>query len=392
MIDAPALPFDHLTSIYGESALTARPCLFSAVQVPLRESDRARMAAVAVAVERVLVNPLYQAAVLGAPLPTGEAPRAAGVCMGFDFHLTADGPKLIEINTNAGGLALVADLMNAWGMAGDTVFDEAVAMFRTELAIEQGEGRAPRRIAIVDAQPETQFLAPEFHRFKTVLEQHGIAAVVADPAELVWDEASATLRHQGEAVDLVYNRLTDFALTEPAHAALRAAWLARGAVITPHPLAHRLIADKRNLELLADPEFRRTLGLSADDEAALAGALLPIRRVRAEDAELLWTTRKQWFFKPAAGYGSKAVYRGDKMTKRVFEEVLAASGQYVAQAFAPPAEYHVPGPEGVAVTLKYDVRNYTYRGRVLAIAARLYQGQTTNFRTPGGGFAPMLPG
>ncbi len=40
--------------------------------------------------------------------------------------------------------------------------------------------------------------------------------------------------------------------------------------------------------------------------------------------------------------------------------------------------------------LKVDLRNYVYRGRVQLIAARLYQGQTTNFRTPGGGFAPVL--
>ena len=41
-------------------------------------------------------------------------------------------------------------------------------------------------------------------------------------------------------------------------------------------------------------------------------------------------------------------------------------------------------------TRKLDVRLYTYGGQVLLSAARLYQGQTTNFRTPGGGFAPLL--
>jgi hypothetical protein len=40
--------------------------------------------------------------------------------------------------------------------------------------------------------------------------------------------------------------------------------------------------------------------------------------------------------------------------------------------------------------LKVDVRLYTYRGELLLAAARLYRGQTTNFRTPGGGFAPVL--
>jgi hypothetical protein len=39
---------------------------------------------------------------------------------------------------------------------------------------------------------------------------------------------------------------------------------------------------------------------------------------------------------------------------------------------------------------KMDVRLYTYDSRVLLVAARLYQGQTTNFRTPGGGFAPVF--
>jgi len=376
----------RLGAIYGAAELDVRPCLFSAVTIPLDDADRQRMAALAAAVERVAANPVYQSAILGASLPTGGLGRAAGVCMGFDFHLTADGPKLIEINTNAGGLALVADLMSAWGLAGEAVLTAAVDMFRAEWALERGAAAGPlRRIAIVDEQPEAQYLAPEFHRFRTLFEQHGIAAVIADPSELVWD--GSCLRHQGNVVDLVYNRLTDFALAAPAQAALLAAWQARATVVSPHPLAHRLLADKRNLERLADAEFRATLGLSDADERVFADALLPIRRVRAEDAELLWSTRKQWFFKPAAGYGSKAVYRGDKMTRRVFDEVLA--GDYVAQAFAPPAEFPVPIAGGEPVVLKYDVRNYTYRGKVLAVAARLYQGQTTNFRTPGGGFAPM---
>ncbi len=40
--------------------------------------------------------------------------------------------------------------------------------------------------------------------------------------------------------------------------------------------------------------------------------------------------------------------------------------------------------------MKVDVRNYAYDATVQLQAARLYQGQTTNFRTPGGGFAPVF--
>ena len=40
--------------------------------------------------------------------------------------------------------------------------------------------------------------------------------------------------------------------------------------------------------------------------------------------------------------------------------------------------------------LKFDIRAFVYDGCVQLLAARLYAGQTTNFRTPGGGFAPVF--
>ncbi|WP_348946340.1 hypothetical protein ABHF33_07330 [Chitinibacter sp. FCG-7] len=100
-----------------------------------------------------------------------------------------------------------------------------------------------------------------------------------------------------------------------------------------------------------------------------------------------WSQRRQLFFKPANGYGSKATYRGDKLTKRVWDDILNAD--YVAQTLAPPSE-RVVAVDGIQTCdLKLDVRAYVYRGEVQLFAARLYQGQTTNFRTQGGGFAPV---
>jgi hypothetical protein len=40
-----------------------------------------------------------------------------------------------------------------------------------------------------------------------------------------------------QTVDLIYNRLTDFCLEDPAHAALRAAYENGVVVLTPHPRA-----------------------------------------------------------------------------------------------------------------------------------------------------------
>jgi hypothetical protein len=378
----------HLERVFGAAALAERPALFSGVAVTASRADLDAMARFVAAMERVAALPVYRAAV-GADARSYPASAAAtaGVCMGHDFHLTDRGPKLIEINTNAGGLLLVAELLSAWGLDGTGCLDAGFAMFAEEWGAASPLLAVPRplkRIAIVDEAPAGQYLYPEFERFAALIAQHGMSAVIADPGDLVWDADRCRLACGGEPIDLVYNRLTDFTLAAPAQAALHAAWMAGAVVVTPHPQAHRLFADKRNLVLLADPAFRAGLGLPADDDAALAACLLPIVEVKAADADTLWARRKQLFFKPAAGFGSRAAYRGDKMTKRVFDEVLA--GGYVAQEFAPPSEV----PVGEA-SLKLDVRNYAFRGRVLAVAARLYQGQTTNFRTPGGGFAPVVP-
>ena len=72
------------------------------------------------------------------------------------------------------------------------------------------------------------------------------------------------------------------------------------------------------------------------------------------------------------------------MTRRVFEEI--SRGGYIAQSLVPPSERRLL-VDGVEQNLKLDLRNYVYRGEVQLVTARLYQGQTTNFRTPGGGFA-----
>jgi hypothetical protein len=61
----------------------------------------------------------------------------------------------------------------------------------------------------------------------------------------------------------------------------------------------------------------------------------------------------------------------------------------VAQAIVPPSERRL-SPGGVAQDMKLDLRNYVYRDQVQLVAARLYQGQTTNFRTPGGGFGAVF--
>jgi hypothetical protein len=266
----------------------------------------------------------------------------------------------------------------------DAFEDEVLRMFRSEWRLARAE-RPLERIAIVDDEPAAQYLHPEFLLFRELFERAGLAAVVVDPREL--RHADGRLWHGTTPIDLVYNRLTDFTLAGEASAALRAAYVANDVVVTPHPRAHALHADKRNLVLLCDAARLGALGVGDDDARVLAAGIPRTVLVDPAAGDDWWRDRKRWFFKPVDGYGGKAAYRGDKLTRGTWQRILERP--YVAQAIVPPSERTIE-VGGVEQQLKLDLRNYVYDGRVQLVAARLYQGQTTNFRTAGGGFAPVF--
>jgi hypothetical protein len=370
--------------------------LFADSPVFIPETCVRRQARIVAAVEKVIALPAYQNRVLAyAPDIAKYVPKAQGVFFGYDFHVSAGGPRLIEINSNAGGALLNAPLIRAQQVCdtatatlhagGEETPEQAFwAMFLEEWRLERGD--APlRTIAIVDAEPASQFLYPEFLLCRNLFRRNGVEAVICDPGELV--HQNGKLLYGDRRIDLVYNRLTDFGLQEPAQRQLRAAYLAGAVVVTPHPRAHALYADKRNLALMTEAAALTEMGVDAVTQAVLLEGIAHTEAVRKEDADRLWAERKRLFFKPAAGYGSKAAYRGDKLTRRVFEEIL--HGDYVVQALVLPSRRRL-NLDGAAVELKLDLRAYVYRGRVQMLATRLYQGQTTNFRTPGGGFAPVV--
>ena len=389
--DLGRLPSDFLPP----ERLLAQERLFSNTAVFVAEPHLQRMAEVIETIERIVHMPAWEERVLAyAPPIARHATRAAGAFMGYDFHLGAAGPQLIEINTNAGGALLNAKLLRAQQACCahvGTLFPpqagaeaQFVAMFREEWALARGDTPL-RRIAIVDTTPAAQFLALEFELFRELFEAAGIATIIAAPSALVFD--GKTLAHDGQPIDLVYNRLTDFSLDDPDNAPLRAAYLADAVVLTPHPRAHALYADKRNLIALSDPDWLAAVGVTAADREWLAAAVPRTIEVTPDNAAALWASRAQWFFKPAAGYGSKATYRGDKLTRRVFDEI--SRGSYVAQTLVLPSRRQLL-VDGLKQELKVDLRNYAYRSTVQLVSARLYQGQTTNFRTPGGGFAAVF--
>jgi len=371
---------------------------FSDTAVFVPESDILTMEGVVQAIEKASKLPSYLTQVLSwAPDIAQFDPGPVGAFMGYDFHLGPEGPQLIEINTNAGGAFLNAVLARAQSRCcqppqhSPTVspaldrFDDAVFdMFKQEWQSQRTDSM-PQRLAIVDDAPKSQFMFPEFQLAQRLLSARGVDTLVLDPAGFQY--ANGELTAGGQRIDMVYNRLVDFALEAPHHATLRRAYLDGAVVVTPNPRTHAVLADKRNLTLLSDSQTLREWGLETQNLELLEKAVPKTRLVSRDDATELWRDRRRLFFKPFSGHGSKGVYRGDKLTRRVFENIL--EGDYIAQDLVPPGERGLKIDDTVT-TGKVDIRLYTYDGTTLLTAARIYKGQTTNFRTPGGGFAPIF--
>ena len=280
--------------------MAARPHLFSSTPVFLPAVEISEMLRTVRAIEAVAVLPAYRDAVLSwAPESAGYDPGPLGIFMGYDFHLTDDGPKLIEINTNAGGAFLNALLVRAQracceevdtalARSGEQEFESAVIrMFENEWRL-QGRPSRPRRIAIVDDRPEEQYLYPEFLLAQRLLGRHGFEAHVVDAGQLRYE--ASQLMVDGKPLDFVYNRLVDFALEGAGHTALRAAYLNAATVVTPHPRAHALFADKRNMTVLSDEGLLRSWGVLDETLTALRRIPRTIH-VTAENAQQLWKIR-----------------------------------------------------------------------------------------------------
>jgi hypothetical protein len=342
--------------------------------------------------DRLAHSPAYQAEVdAGADALVRFDPGNRGVFMGYDFHLTAEGPRLIEINTNAGGALLnglhTAALCDPVKLACvcpdllpvESVQARIVGQFVRELRAARGADAELRSLAIADERPREQFLYPEFELMQKLFEAAGIRAEIVDTSEL--------FAPGGPAPDLVYLRDTDFTLETPRTSRLRAAYLAGEVVVTPAPREHHLLANKRRMGLFSSRAALTRLGVDAPDADFLA-RVVPETRLLAElGPERAWAERRTLVFKPCAAYGSKSVYRGDKISRRKLDEIAALPG-FLAQERVEPGEIEVDTTDGPRL-MKFDVRAYAYRGDVLLLGARVYQGQVTNLRSPGGGFSAI---
>ena len=227
--------------------------------------------------------------------------------------------------------------------------------------------------------PAEQFLYPEMRAFAELFIAWGVPAEIVDPQQL---EASADgVWLEGKPVDLVYNRHCDFYLESENMSGLRAAYLARKVCLSPNPHMYGLLADKRRLVMLTDPVRRADFALSEADQVLLDQTLPACSLLADLDLQQVWSLRKKRVFKPVDSFGSRGVLLGEKISRTRFDQLPVETT--LVQELVPPSLTEVPD----SAPMKTDLRLYAYRDRALGVTARLYRGQVTNLRTPGGGFA-----
>ncbi|MDQ6997815.1 MAG: hypothetical protein Q9M17_03790 [Mariprofundus sp.] len=293
------------------------------------------------------------------------------VLMGFDFHLTADGPKLIEINNNAGGL-YIGD--QRWLPQADDFFDNTLPQRLLSMFPKQWNN-----IAIMDDDVTQQYMYPEMCAYAELLRGDGRKVWVCSPEDLELQQSGLFI--DGGKIDAIYNRHTDFYLDDHVLAHIWSAYREGQVVLNPHPRSYALIGDKSRmvdwwreglLEACVDPSLVEQIR-----------AVTPATHQLAEmDLDQAWAERKTWVFKPSARHGGKGVVLGKAMSRKRFAALDLS--ETIVQQLVPASRVEVDGRE-----MKFDIRLYMHGEKLIALAGRVWSGQVTNFREAGSGWVAL---
>jgi hypothetical protein len=250
--------------------------------------------------------------------------------------------------------------------------EKIVRMFKDEFSKKSGQKTGLKTVAIMDENIQEQFLYPEILICKEILEKDNIQTFVVDSKDV---EIKNKIAYYNDVkIDLIYNRNTDFYFKKEENKKFLEVLESSQTVISPSPQDHLIFADKKNLVLMSQNENLKNI--------------IPLTLlVTKENEQELWSNKKKYFFKPLNSYGGRGSYNGKGLTLKVWESIT--NSEYVAQEIISPNSKSVI-VDDQKETFKFDIRAYTYSGEILLLVARTYQGQTTNFRTKGGGFMPIF--
>lgn len=366
----------HSFSRYAFESQTPSPYLFNFCPITLSHQHFEKIKKFISIIYKIRNQVAYQQEILG------HTPQHANysVLMSFDFHIHENNIKLIEINTNASHFLtsfLLTDYIHETQNYPRPIKNSLELLqksFLTEWQLFSGKTNFSK-MALIDNNPKEQRAYFEFLMYKDFFKNYG------------WDcsiEDSSTVDPQ--KFDFIYNRDTDFFFDHLPK--LKAAYIKKTSCISPHPEEYQLLADKNRLLLLSEESFLKKY--IKQEEAFLIKEIIPeVFVMNQKSPEDVWQLRKKYFFKPMNAFGGKGVFNGASISHKLFQEIYSTN-HYLAQEYAAPGTTQILDQNSNTVDAKWDLRVHVYAGNVLHLAARAYLGQTTNFRSYGGGFAAIF--
>jgi hypothetical protein len=253
-------------------------------------------------------------------------------------------------------------------------------------------------IAVVDYEEVPT--RTEHHFFREFFEAKGYPSLVCDPRHLTYE--GGRLRHQDQAIDIVYKRLLVNEFLEKASELQAFLQAARDrAIVMVNPFRCKPIHKKAIFAVLTDEELQ---GLFTDQERAAIRAHVPwTRRVsegqvqhHGETVDLpafIRRNRAGLVMKPNDEYGGKGVFLGAEMSDSQWEAALAEAlrSSYVVQEKVELLRLSFPelGPELRFRDLVVDLDPFVFEGEVEGFLTRLSGTSLANV-TSGGGQVPAF--
>ena len=324
-----------------------------------------------------------------------------GVFLGYDFHL---GPRRRRSSSRSTPTPAAALLNAALGARAAACCDEVeaavarrrrrgdvearfLAMFRAEWRRQRGA--APlRRIAIVDGEPAGAVPVPRVPALPAALPRAPARRRHRRPARRSTTR-DGRLIARGRTASISSTTASPTSCSPATDcAALRAAYEAGDVVVTPNPHPYALYADKRHLTVLSDAARLRAWGVDEPSIALLAAGVPRDPPGRRRGRRRAVGGAPPVFLQA----GGRLRQQGRVPRRQAHARHLgrrSSRGPTSRSGSCRPSERTI-AVDGCEQPLKLDLRAYVYDGAVQLVAARLYQGQTTNFRTAGGGFAPVF--
>ncbi len=314
-------------------------------------------------------------------------PETPSVLTCFDFHYSEKtGLKLIEINTNASLYISHYVFLDAQGQTSpDPEMGSLLKSFKKGLSLKSGDS-----VFILDREPEKEGLYFEFLLFQEWLEKQGYKVDILSldkyktkriefPEIPFSEKIDKNRSFKFQSIQKIYNRFTDFYFSKPESEVLMNDYVSKKVIFSPNPREYFFLSDKKRQRLLRAELKIQNPGLVE---------IIPQSKLFSEfeSQDALWRERKKYFFKPSQSFGGKGAFKGQNISRKMFNEIY--SSDFMAQELC-PAGQRIFNCGETSVKLKFDLRFHIFEGEIQNYLARFYQGQTMNVKTEWGGVAPL---